>query len=43
MLITLHPKQKNKQASMIKQELKEIFQLLEAQGLRPELYDTHVP
>ena len=28
---------------MTKQELKEIFELLEAQGLRPELYDTPVP
>ena len=28
---------------MTEQELKEIFELLEAQGLRPELYDTPVP
>lgn len=28
---------------MTEQELKEIFLLLEAQGLRPELYDTPVP
>ena len=28
---------------MTEQELREIFQLLEAQGLRPELYDTPVP
>ena len=29
--------------TMTEQELKEIFELLEAQGLRPELYDTPVP
>ena len=28
---------------MTEQELQELFQLLEAQGLRPELYDTPVP
>ena len=28
---------------MTEQELKVIFELLEAQGLRPELYDTPVP
>ena len=28
---------------MTEQELKEIFELLEAQGLRPKLYDTPVP